>query len=62
MKKLPDLFDNNRRWAREVEVEHVLRTHPHIRDVAVVGVPDARWGEVGKAFVVLEPGTGSSIR
>ncbi|GAA4056133.1 acyl-CoA synthetase [Nonomuraea soli] len=34
------------------EVESALLTHPGIVDCAVVGVPDDRWGEVGKAFVV----------
>jgi acyl-CoA synthetase (AMP-forming)/AMP-acid ligase II len=34
------------------EVEEVLRTAPRVRDVAVVGVPDARLGEVPVAFVV----------
>ena len=35
-----------------VEVEDVLLTHPDVREVAVVGVPDRRWGEIVKAFVV----------
>jgi fatty-acyl-CoA synthase len=34
------------------EVESVLFEHPSVADVAVVGVPDERWGEVGVAFVV----------
>jgi fatty-acyl-CoA synthase len=38
------------------EVEKVLFTHPKIFDVAIIGVPDKKWGEVGKAFVVLKPG------
>jgi acyl-CoA synthetase (AMP-forming)/AMP-acid ligase II len=35
-----------------VEVEHVLEAHPGIREAAVVGVPDRRWGEIVKAVIV----------
>jgi len=38
------------------EVEHVLATHPAVKEAAVIGVSDAQWGEVGKAFLVLQPG------
>jgi fatty-acyl-CoA synthase len=34
-----------------VEIERVLSTHPKLREVAVIGVKDAQWGEVGRAFV-----------
>ena len=34
------------------EVEQVLFHHPNVLDVAVIGVPDERWGEVGMAVVV----------
>jgi len=34
------------------EVERVLSLHPDVREAAIVGVPDATWGEVGHAFVV----------
>jgi fatty-acyl-CoA synthase len=38
------------------EVEDVLSTHPAVGSVAVVGVPDDKWGEAVKAVVVLRPG------
>jgi len=38
------------------EVEKVLREHQAIEDLAIVGVPDETWGEVGHAFVILKPG------
>jgi fatty-acyl-CoA synthase len=42
------------------EVERVLRKHPQIEDIAVVGVPDERWGEVGQAFVIPKKGSNFS--
>jgi long-chain acyl-CoA synthetase len=39
-----------------VEVEDVLRSHPDVRDAAVVGVPSPRTGETVVAYVVAEPG------
>jgi HIP---CoA ligase len=38
------------------EVEKLLCEHPAVAQAAVVGVPDERLGEVGKAYVVLRPG------
>jgi len=38
------------------EVERVLSSHPGVADVAVIGVPDDRWGELAKAFVVRKEG------
>ena len=39
-----------------VEVEHAVARHPAVSEAAVVAVPDERWGERPKAFVVLKPG------
>lgn len=36
------------------EVEYLLRHHPAIEQVAIVGMPHPKWGETGKAFVVLK--------
>ena len=39
-----------------VEIEAVLEKHPQVAEVAVIGVPDAYWGEIVKAVIVLKPG------
>ena len=38
------------------EVEAVIYTHPAVREVAVFGIPDPKWGEMVMADVVLKPG------
>ncbi len=42
--------------AYPAEIEQALAQHPAVAEAAVVGVPDERMGEVGRAFVVAKPG------
>lgn len=39
-----------------IEIERVLYQHPLVLEATVIGVPDDRWGETPKAFVLLKPG------
>ncbi|HEX9354817.1 MAG TPA: acyl--CoA ligase family protein [Streptosporangiaceae bacterium] len=43
-----------------IEVEQALMSHPAVLEASVIGVPDAKWGERPKAFVVLRAGQSAS--
>jgi fatty-acyl-CoA synthase len=43
-----------------IEVEQALMSHPCVLDAAVVGVPDDKWGERPKAYVLLRPGNSAT--
>ena len=53
--RLKDMFINGGFNAYPAEIENLMLGHPHIGQVAVVGVCDQRLGEVGFAFVVASP-------
>jgi fatty-acyl-CoA synthase len=44
-----------------IEVEDCLYKHPAVSEVAVIGVPDEKWGETVKAIVVLKPGASADV-
>jgi fatty-acyl-CoA synthase len=50
--RLKEMYISGGENVYPAEVEAVLHEHPLVEDVAVVGVPDERWGEVGIAYVV----------
>jgi fatty-acyl-CoA synthase len=54
--RLKDVIISGGENISSVEVEAMLLRHPAIMEAAVVGLPDARWGEAPHAFVVLRPG------
>jgi fatty-acyl-CoA synthase len=43
-----------------VQVENAIAEHPAVFEVAVVGMPDERWGEVPRAWVALKPGASAT--
>jgi fatty-acyl-CoA synthase len=55
-----DMFISGGENIYPAEIEHVLYKHPAVHMCAVVGVPDPRWGEVGKACVILKPGASAT--
>jgi len=51
-----DMFISGGENVYPAQVERVIYAHPSVAQAAVIGVPDAKWGESGCAFVVLHPG------
>jgi fatty-acyl-CoA synthase len=39
-----------------IEIEHAIVSHPGVLEVVVIGIPDEKWGERPKAFVIRTPG------
>lgn len=58
--RLKNMFISGGENVYPAEIERVLVSCPTVAEAAVVGVPDERWGEVGRAFVVLRPGAAAS--
>ncbi|MFC2065084.1 long-chain fatty acid--CoA ligase [Chloroflexota bacterium] len=51
-----DMFISGAENVYPVEIENVLYKLPEIHMCAVIGIPDDKWGEVGKACIVFKPG------
>ncbi len=55
--RLKDVIISGGENISSIEVEGVLLHHPCVQEVAVVGLPDEKWGEAPHAFVVTKNGT-----
>jgi len=60
--RLKDVIKVAGEWLSSLEMEDILALHPAVAEVAVVGKPDAQWGEVPFAIVVLKPGQEATDR
>jgi fatty-acyl-CoA synthase len=54
--RLTDAMRTGGEWVMPNEIDAVLQTHPSIKEISTIGVPDPSWGEVVCAVVVLHPG------
>ncbi|MDD7909643.1 AMP-binding protein [Pseudovibrio exalbescens] len=54
--RIKDMYISGGENVYPAEVEKVLTTHPAILEAVVIGVADAKWGEVGAAFLIERPG------
>ena len=54
--RLKDVIISGGENLSSIEVEGVLLRHPAVQEVAIVGLPDEKWGETPHAFVVLRDG------
>ena len=57
--RLKDVVKTGGEWVSSLALEDVISRHPAVTEVAVVAVPDARWGERPLPLVVLKPGHAS---
>ncbi len=58
--RIKDMFISGGENIYPREIEKLLEQHPKIAQVQVIGVPDSKWGEVGRAIVVLKSGLEAS--
>lgn len=54
--RLKDMIISGGENIYPAEVESVMHAHPTVSEAALIGLPDATWGEVGCAVVVIRPG------
>ena len=53
--RLKDVIKTGGEWVSSIEIERMIAEIPGVREVAVIGIPDAKWGERPVAYVVHRP-------
>jgi fatty-acyl-CoA synthase len=56
--RLKDGIKSGGEWVSSLQLEDLISRHPGVAEVAVIGVPDPKWGERPLALVVAKPGQG----
>lgn len=59
--RIKDVIKSGGEWISSLELEQLILAHENVAEVAVVAVPDDRWGERPLAVVVLKPGTAVTL-
>jgi fatty-acyl-CoA synthase len=59
--RIKDVIKTGGEWVSSLELENILSTHPAVREAAVIGIKDAKWGERPLALVVLAEGQEGSV-
>lgn len=53
--RIKDVIKTGGEWASSLQIEDIIAKHPAVQEVAVIGIPDEKWGERPLALVVLKP-------
>lgn len=59
--RIKDVIKTGGEWVSSIDLENMVGQHPAVAEVAVVGLPDAQWGERPHAMIVLKAGMSATI-
>lgn len=59
--RIKDVIKTGGEWISSLEIEDLVSRHPGVGEVAVIGVPDGKWGERPMAIVALRPGADEGV-